>query len=519
MLTASGLSGPDYFRTVSLTTWTPNQGWSLGALDADVADVSAEPLDGTATVNSRRITVNTQDYRDRFLPILTGTSSISGLGDIWNFDSTLDTVFRGDRIKPGQYVLAVDEKKPTAVELEGDSVVSGGSLTETGSLDASVIQTARQVTEAQTGAFDKARALEKWFTDPANGFVYSLEVPVGNSGDALVDFLENKQGFCEQYASAMAIMLRSLNIPTRVVVGFTQGKRQADGAYLVTSHDAHAWVEVKFETNGWIRFDPTPPVGGQGGQQGYQDSGNSGTTTSTSSAVAPAGTVSGRPQVPDGATTTRPTASSAVATQVDIASGAGGSGRSWIQVTLIVLIALALVTALLLIPTAVRIRRRRHRLAVAAHGGHGAATAAWTEIEDSAIDHGILPHSAESARVTANRLARRAHLEDADRVRLRALVVAAELDWYGLHRPGDAADPTSSGAGPGALPGTRGVPGHGGATGSTGSTATVERAQKAPTSGHELVAAARSIIDGLRENAPIRRTERLYPRSLRRSGR
>ncbi|MET3807013.1 transglutaminase-like putative cysteine protease [Nakamurella sp. UYEF19] len=529
VLTASGLTGPDYFRTVSLTTWTPNQGWSLGALDADVSDVSAEPLDSTGAVTDKRVTVTTKDYQDRFLPILTGTSSISGLGDIWNFDSTLDTVFRGDRVKPGQYVLAVDQKKPTDVDLEADSVVSGGSLTETGSLNASVIEQARQVTQSETGAFDKARALEQWFTTPANGFVYSLDVPVGSSGDALVDFLTNKQGFCEQYASAMAIMLRSLNIPTRVVVGFTQGVRQADGTYLVTSHDAHAWVEVKFETNGWIRFDPTPPVGGQGGQQGYQDSGSTGASTSSSSAVAPPATVSGRTRAPEGATTTRPTASSAVATQVDVASGAGGAGASWIEVVLIVLIALALITGLVLIPTAIRTRRRRHRLSVAAHGGPGAATAAWAEIEDTAIDHGILPHSAESARVTANRLARRAHLEDADRVRLRALVMAAELEWYGQDHSDDGGPLSTAGtAGEVAVAGNGGLAPNGAASGNgassgngaaAGSTTTLDRPGSAAINGHDLVAGAKSIIEGLQRNAPTRPTERLYPRSLRRSGR
>ncbi len=257
ILTASGLSGPDYFRTVALTTWTNNQGWSLGPLEADVSDISGT-LGSSPAVTDRRITVSTENYQDRFLPVLTGTSSITGLSDSWNFDSTLDTVFRDDKVKPGNYLLSVDETKPSAADLEADTVVSGGDLTETGSLAQSVRDTAQQVTQDESGAFDKARALEEWFTNPANGFVYSLEVKPGNSGDALVDFLTNKQGYCEQYASAMAVMLRSLNIPSRVVVGFTQGVKQPDGSYLVTSHDAHAWVEVKFENNGWVRFDPHP---------------------------------------------------------------------------------------------------------------------------------------------------------------------------------------------------------------------------------------------------------------------
>ena len=83
------------------------------------------------------------------------------------------------------------------------------------------------MTAGATTAFDKADLLRNYFTDPVNGFTYSLTVPTGNSGDPLVDFLTIKQGFCEQYASAMAIMLRAVGVPARVAVGFTQGTKDA----------------------------------------------------------------------------------------------------------------------------------------------------------------------------------------------------------------------------------------------------------------------------------------------------
>src|ERR1700712_4170866 len=426
ILTASGLSGPEYFKTVSLTTWKNNQGWSVGPLAADVSDVNG-PLNAIPTLTDKRVTVSTQNFQDRFLPVLSGTAAISGLSAPWNYDATLDTVFRDDKVKPGNYLLSVDQAKPSAADLEADTVVSGGDLTETGSLAASVRTTAQTVTQDASGAFDKARALEEWFTDPANGFVYSLDVKPGNSGDALVDFLTNKQGYCEQYASAMAVMLRSLNIPTRVVVGFTQGVKQPDGSYLVTSHDAHAWVEVKFENNGWVRFDPTPAVGGQGGQQGFTDSAGSATKTSTPTTGA-ALSGAGAKLVPDPKTSA--VRSNAVSTEINIASGASRAS-AWIDVLLVVLGAIALLIGLLMIPTVVRVGRRRRRLKLIRPGRPGAAAAAWAEIEDTAIDHGIFPHVAESARVTANRLARRAHLEAADRIRLRTVVVAAEPEGYG----------------------------------------------------------------------------------------
>lgn len=487
VLTASGLTTPDYFSTVALTSWTNNRGFSVGSLSADLSDIDG-PLNGIgALATDKRITVSTQNFQDRYLPILTGTSSIDGLNQPWNFDASLDTVFRDQKVKPGQYVLSADQTKPTDTELEADDAVGGGELTATGPLAAIVRQTAVQVTDAQTGAFDKARALEQWFTNPANGFVYSLKVKPGSSGDALVDFLNNKQGFCEQYASAMAIMLRSLNIPTRVMIGFTQGVKQAGGDYLITSHDAHAWVEVKFENNGWVRFDPTPPVDGQGGQQGFEDSAPAVTSTAAATTTPP---VTASNKVPLDPTTVS-ARSSAVATQVDLATGTGTSSSTWIRTVLVVVLSLAVLAALLLIPTAVRIRRRGRRLALAGSGRPGAAAAAWAEIEDTGIDHGILPHLAESARVTANRLARRAHLADADRVRLRTVVVSAEQEWYG--RTPSSVAPESS----------------------NGSTATLQRLTAAD--GAEMVAGVRSLVAGLRQEAPPRLSQRILPLSMRRS--
>jgi transglutaminase-like putative cysteine protease len=506
VLTASGLASPDYFRTVALDKWTPNQGWSLGELNADVSNVNG-PLTSSAPVDTESdITVNPTGFNDRFLPILTGTTSVSGLTDSWNFDAALDTVYRTDKVRPAPYSISVDQAKPSVATLEADSVVSGGDLTETGSLADSVRSKALKVTATASGAFDKALALEQWFTNPADGFVYSLNVPTGNSGDALVDFLTNKQGYCEQYASAMAIMLRSLNIPTRVVVGFTQGVRQADGSYLITSHDAHAWVEVKFQDNGWVRFDPTPPVGGQGGQQGFQEQ----TAPPTTQTVATTAVQRTAPTTNNRlGTTTSARTSSAVATQVDVAAGGGKNSTSgWIKALLLVIVVLVVVIGLLMLPTALRAGRRRRRLQLSRAGGPGAAAAAWAEIEDTAIDHGIVPHSSESARVSANRLARRAHLDEVGRLRLRAIVVAAEREWYGV--TGSATPAAGLPSPPGPEAGSAEGPGP------SGTTVTLSPPKGAP-SGAELAAGVTSVVRGLHQNAPVRLSERLFPRSMRRA--
>lgn len=87
---------------------------------------------------------------------------------------------------------------------------------------------------------------------------YSLDPGPGHSGDAMVDFITTQVGYCEQYAGTMAVMLRSLGIPARVGVGFTPGEQGADGVYVITNANAHAWVEVLSPGYGWLAFEPTP---------------------------------------------------------------------------------------------------------------------------------------------------------------------------------------------------------------------------------------------------------------------
>ncbi len=533
VLSVTGLTGPEYLRTVALDNYTANKGWTVGPLQPDVDDVNG-PLSGVPLPTDSTVTVRAVGYQDRFLPIVTGTSAITGLTSNWDFDSALNTVFRSDKVKPGTYEMSANLTRPTIDELEEDSVVSGGQLTEVGSLPQSVRDTAQQVTGDQTSVFDKARALEEWFTDPANGFVYSLEVPKGNSGDLLVDFLNTKQGYCEQYAAAMAVMLRSLNIPSRVVVGFSQGTKQPDGSYLITSHDAHAWVEVKFENNGWVRFDPTPPVAGQGGQQGFDEGSAAGSAT-TSSETSEVPVITGTTRKVDGGVDENTGSSGALPTQSDAGAAPADNSGSWVGTVLVVLLVLVLLGALLSVPALLRRRRRVARLRLAGSGGKGAAGAAWSELEDTAADHGITLHPNESARITANRLARRAHLENSDRARLRDLVIGAEREWYGVGEPAGGSGagvsgPGGSGSASLVGPGSGGSVSSGSVSGSSvsggsvsdgsgpvGSTLLAPPPRRAAANGTEMVAAVRSVIDGLATHSRLTLPDRIVPRSLRRS--
>ena len=96
----------------------------------------------------------------------------------------------------------------------------------------------------------------------SNGFRYETDVEVADDADALLTFLtQTKAGFCQQYATTMAVLVRELGLPARIAVGYQAGTLQDDGAYLVQSKNAHAWVEVFFEGYGWLPFEPTPGHG------------------------------------------------------------------------------------------------------------------------------------------------------------------------------------------------------------------------------------------------------------------
>ncbi len=123
-------------------------------------------------------------------------------------------------------------------------------------LPPSIAATAAEV--AGTGTdLEQAGRLQTWFRG-GGGFQYSLDAPTDSGSTGVADFLVTRQGYCVHFASAMAIMARTLDIPARVAVGFLPGEQQADGTWVITQQDAHAWPELYFEGAGWMRFEPTP---------------------------------------------------------------------------------------------------------------------------------------------------------------------------------------------------------------------------------------------------------------------
>ncbi len=134
-------------------------------------------------------------------------------------------------------------------------------------LDPRIPQLADQVASSASNNYDKAMAIEKYLK---TNYGYTLQLLRSPVADPLANFLfERRQGHCEYFASSMAVMLRTLGIPARLVNGFRTAEfNDITGQYVIRARDAHSWVEAYFPGYGWITFDPTPG-GTVGSVQGW----------------------------------------------------------------------------------------------------------------------------------------------------------------------------------------------------------------------------------------------------------
>lgn len=132
-------------------------------------------------------------------------------------------------------------------------------------VDPRVVELGRQLTTAYDNPYDKAAALERYLRSE---FGYTLEMPSAPEDDPIAQFLfVRRQGHCEYFASALAVLLRTQGIPARLVNGFLTGEYNEVGEnYIVRASDAHTWVEAYFPGAGWVAFDPTPPDPNAGGR-------------------------------------------------------------------------------------------------------------------------------------------------------------------------------------------------------------------------------------------------------------
>jgi transglutaminase-like putative cysteine protease len=157
-----------------------------------------------------------------------------------------------DRSSPSPDVLRADDKIYSAD--------AGRFLELPATLDKRIPELTAEVIKGKTNRYDKARAVEQYLQTQ---FGYTLDLKAGGP-DPLADFLFNvREGHCEYFATAMAIMLRTQGVATRIVNGFHQGDyNDTVDTYVVRQKNAHSWVEVYFPSeDAWAKFDPTPPAG------------------------------------------------------------------------------------------------------------------------------------------------------------------------------------------------------------------------------------------------------------------
>jgi len=153
----------------------------------------------------------------------------------------------------------VSAATPESLRQAGDQKpewVKEGYLQLPGSVPERVRTLANRLTAGLTNDYDRARAIQ----DYLRTFPYDEQIAAPPAGEDGVDYLlfVAQRGYCDYFASALAVMLRAINVPSRVIAGYVLHEAAGDGRYQIRERDAHAWTEVFFSGYGWLRFDATP---------------------------------------------------------------------------------------------------------------------------------------------------------------------------------------------------------------------------------------------------------------------
>ena len=165
--------------------------------------------------------------------------------------------------EPFGYTVVSDIGMPSPAALRADSQPLSADqrllyLRLPENLDPRIAELAAKVTSSADNSYDRATAIQNYLR---NNYGYTLNPPSIEPGDPIGSFLfKSKAGYCEYFAAAMVVMLRSVQVPARIVNGFQTGTfNRLGGDFIVRARDAHSWVEVYFPGYGWFPFDPTPP--------------------------------------------------------------------------------------------------------------------------------------------------------------------------------------------------------------------------------------------------------------------
>ncbi|GAA3340459.1 DUF3488 and transglutaminase-like domain-containing protein [Amorphoplanes nipponensis] len=380
----------------------------------------------------------TNDFGQSLAPVYATTIDTDGLDGAWSYDPNTQVVYSNRTTTKGKkYSFDYLRAKYTPAELRTAPALARDNPLRTQFTtvpdDAKVDKLVGDLTRSEDTEYDKIMAIYRYFSRD-NGFSYSLQTADPKAGaSAITAFLAGKAGYCQQYAAAMAWMVRKAGIPARVAFGFTRGSTRDGNAYILTNRNAHAWTEAYLDGFGWVPFDATPAAAVVGSTR-------SDWAPDTDAVEAPSPTSSA--SLAPGA---NPSAAPGAANRPDRDLNAGGldandpANRSGSSTRALLTVAIiALVLALLAVPALRRIlvRRRRHAAtapkvtAVAAATGPAPpgsrdivvtteavraredAHAAWDELVDTMVDYRVPVDPTETPRHTAQRLVREADLTD-----------------------------------------------------------------------------------------------------------
>lgn len=326
MFTASASAGR-YWRSTGLSVFDGST-WKLPETDLERADGALNPRRDDEQIVQQLITI--RRLGGQLVPAAFRPLSVAQSGLLWLDDTDTIILDDGERLAEGMtFNVSSDVTVPSPETLRSTTAAGAGSdmLQLPSGVPDEALQLAREVTAGQPTDYDRALALQNWFRSE---FTYSLDVQRGHSDDAISAFLRARIGYCEQFAGTFAVMARSIGLPARVAVGFTQGELRADGQYHVLGKHAHAWPEVWFDGVGWVLFEPTPGRGAPGseavtGAAAEQDASPTEIGDGEAPPVAPTTTIG--PATP---TTERdplgPGTGTPTSTTVPVAVGGGGSG-------------------------------------------------------------------------------------------------------------------------------------------------------------------------------------------------
>lgn len=398
---STNASEPPYLKLLTLdtfqgATWTASE--STPEPENTPEFIPRPPgLSSEVETATTKTSIVVDGVRTKWLPAPSPATRVEGLRGTWKWNSDTGAIGSTRSTTSGQdYSVTALQLLPTAEQLRRSDGAYPRDVLRYLDLPsqypAIIHDTAVTVTGGSGSSFDAAVALQDYLR--GSEFTYDTDAPVskdydGAGAEVIAAFLEAKRGYCVHFASAMAVMARTLGIPSRVVVGYLPGTREAnygEGArrFNVTSHDLHSWPELYFTGVGWVPFEPTP---GRGAVPEYATP-----ETSTTGIDPGTGLPSSAARPTDDPTADDPTAASGAAAVTDTGIRAGDLA-----------LVLALAVILALVPGSVRaLRGARRRRAL--RTGTAGPDIAWLELRDTALDHGIPFPETETPREQAARM-------------------------------------------------------------------------------------------------------------------